>query len=61
MKTIVDGDRVVLSFRLVLYADDTDVSPYSIHYELKKVGETWLGEMSESWEKPRQVTLERHQ
>ena len=56
----VSHGQVEIAFKMVLYADESDVSPHTLKYVLRQSKGTWSGQFYESWEKsPVDVTLEK--
>jgi hypothetical protein len=54
------GSTVEISFKMVLYADASNVSPHTLKYLLTEKHGVWSGQLYQSWVKaPVDVTLER--
>jgi hypothetical protein len=52
--------RVEIPFKMVLYADESDVSPHTLKYVLTENGGVWSGQFFQSWvSSPVNVTLKR--
>jgi hypothetical protein len=52
--------RVEISFKMVLYSDESDVSPHTLRYVLRERNGIWSGQFFQSWEKsPVDVRLKK--
>ncbi len=52
--------QVEIMFKMVLYADESDVSRHTVQYVLKEKDGVWSGRFLRSWvEAPVEVTLEK--
>jgi hypothetical protein len=57
---VKNGDETELRFKMVLYSDESDVSPHTLRYVLKEEDGHWVGKLFESWtETPYDVVLTR--
>ena len=56
----VRHDHVEICFKMVLYADESDVSPHTLKYVLTEKRGVWSGQFLQSWVKsPVDVRLKR--
>lgn len=57
--TVTHG-RVEVGFKMVLYSDESNVSPHTLKYILTEKGGVWSGQFIQSWvSSPVNVTLKR--
>jgi hypothetical protein len=56
----VTHGHVEICFKMVLYADESDVSPHTLKYILTEKNGVWSGQFFQSWvNSPVEVTLKR--
>lgn len=58
-KYSLKDDQIKIFFKMVLYADETDISNYKIEYLLRENGDVLTGQLFQSWKAPVNVTLKR--
>jgi hypothetical protein len=59
-ESTVKEEQVEICFKMVLYGDETDISPYTLTYVLRETNGVWSGQFIQSWKpSPVNVTLKK--
>jgi hypothetical protein len=60
VEQVKNGNETELRFKMVSYADESQVTPHTLRYVLKEEDGQWVGKLFESWtETPYDVVLTR--